>query len=184
MLQTTTPPSPIAAEGPRTLIQPQIPFAFAFALGDSPSLAERLIPGKFTTIAVTDGSRSPSARDDWFGARIPAAPPVTGPLHVAGVRAGDVLDVGVIGVEPVDPAITDPLLVTIAIATGETGRSLGLVQTAISAGGVARFIAQRAGGLLSFGPIVRRSDPDGDQSPNPVAALVTVRCSISPHRSA
>ena len=112
----------LAESGPAVFIQPIIPYAFAFALGHAPERASRIPLGKDVLIAVADGTRAPHDPHDWFAARVPVIPPVTGPVHVNGVRPGDTLEIDVIALEQDGPDLIGSLLVTIAVASGRTGR--------------------------------------------------------------
>jgi hypothetical protein len=177
MLQLTA-PSPTRA-APLRCIPPGLPYAFAFALGSAPPLAARIVLGEVTLIDVTSGTDGSHGRDDWFAQRVPAIPPVTGPVRVAGVSPGDMLDVEVLAIEPGDAAMGVPLMVTIAAATGDAGRGPDVVQAAVPDGGVVRIAARRREGLLSFGPVLAGRQTGGDLLWTPVAARVSVRLSVS-----
>jgi hypothetical protein len=184
MLQpvTRTPNVSIAGSGPTGFIQQTMPYAFAFALGNTPALETRIPFGKIVTVAVTDGTRAPHAPQELFAKRVPVIPAVTGPVHVAGVRRGDTLEIEVIALAASDPTSVDPLLATIAVASDGAGRVAELVQSAISTGGVVRVAARQPGGLVMFGPVVARRSRDGDPRGEPVAAQMMIRCTVvQPH---
>ena len=168
----------LAEFGPTGLIRQTIPNAFAFALGTAPILATRIPLGKIVTVAVADGRRAEHALDDMFAKRVPVIPAVTGPVHVAGVRRGNILEIEVIALEANDSGSIDPLLATVAVAIRSSGPSADLVQSTISAGGAVRITAQQPGGLIVFGPAVARRTPKADLCGEPVAARMTVRCTV------
>ena len=174
MLQLATPAPHSAATGPRGFIQPPIPYAFAFALGNTPPLATRVQPGKVVAIAVMDGTRAPHPPHDLFAGRVPAVPAVTGPVRIDGVCPGDVLEVEVLALESESTGGSGSHIVGIAVANS----GVDAVQSAIPAGGVVRVTAHQPGGLVSFGPVVRRRERIGDPPGEPVAARVTVRCTV------
>ncbi len=180
MVQPATPAPNVAivGSGPTGFIQPAIPYAFAFALGNAPVLNTRIPLGKVVTIAVADGRRAPHASHDWFATRVPVIPAETGPVSVSGVRRGDILEIEVIALEPDDPGSSGPLLVTVAIASGRTARDADPVQAAIPAGGAVRVTARQSGGLIVFGPVVARREREGDPGGEPVAAEMMVRCTV------
>src|SRR5215208_2346991 len=107
----------IAEPGPTGFIQQTIPYAFTFALGNAPVLDTRIPLGKIVTVAVADGTRAEHAPHDLFARRVPVIPAVTGPVHIAGVRRGDILEIEVIALEANDPGSIGPLLTTIAVAS-------------------------------------------------------------------
>ena len=111
-------------------------------------------------------------------ARVPVIPAETGPVSVSGVRRGDILEIEVIALEPDDPGSVGPLLVTIAVASGRTGRDADPVQAAIPAGGAVRVTARQSGGLIVIGPVVTRRKREGDPGGEPVAARISVRCTV------
>ena len=177
MLQpaTPTPKLSIAESGPTGFIQPAIPYAFAFALGSAPVLHTRMPLGRIVTVAVADGTPAPRAPHDLFAGRVPAIPAATGPVHVVGVRRGDVFEIEVISIETNGSAASSPLLVTIAIAGA--GRGATLNQSAIP-GGIVRATARQPGGLVTFGPVVAWGSCNGDPHGEPVAARMIVRCTV------
>jgi hypothetical protein len=184
MLQpaTRTPDVAIAESGPTGFIQPTMPYAFAFALGNAPALATRIPLGKIVTVAVADGTRAPHAPLDLFAERVPIIPAVTGPVHVAGVGRGDILEIEVIALAADDSPSIDPLLATIAATSDGAGSDGELVQSAVPAGGVVRVAARQPGCLVMFGPVVARRSGNGDLRGEPVAARMTVRCTVvQPH---
>jgi hypothetical protein len=169
----------IAESGPTGFIQQTIPYAFAFALGNAPVLDTRMPLGKIVTVAVADGTRAPHVPHDWFAARVPVIPAVTGPVHVAGVRQGDILEIEVIALAANDSASIGPLLATVAVASDGAGRGADpVVQSTIPAGGVVRVAARQPGGLILFGPVVARQNRNGDPRGEPVAARMMVRCTV------
>src|SRR5215218_363580 len=168
----------IVESGPTGFIQQNIPYAFAFALGNAPVLDPRIPLGKIVTIAVADGTRAPHAPHDLFARRVPVIPAVTGPVHVAGVRRGDILEIEVIALEANDSGSIGPLLATVAVANRNSQPRADAVQFSISAGGVVRITAQQPGGLIQFGPVVVRRDRGTDQCGEPVAARMMVRCTV------
>src|SRR5215217_2987557 len=140
----------IVESGPTGFIQQNIPYAFAFALGNAPVLDPRIPLGKIVTIAVADGTRAPHAPHDLFARRVPVIPAVTGPVHVTGVRRGDNLEIELIALEANDSGSIGQLLATIGVASGGAGRDADPVQTAIPVGGVVRIAAPQRGGLIRF----------------------------------
>jgi hypothetical protein len=179
MLQPVTQKTNVAlAEfGPTGLIRQTIPYAFAFALGNTPVLDTRIPLGKIVTVAVADGRRAEHARHGMFARRVPVIPAVTGPVHVAGVRRGDLLEIEVIALEANGSGSVGPLLATVAANRG-SGSSADLVQSTVSAGGAVRITAQQPGGLIWFGPVVARRTPKADLCGEPVAARMMVRCAV------
>ena len=178
MLQPTRLVSPVIAHSSQKLIRPHRPFVFAFALGDSGIVADRIVPGETVTIAVSDGKRPPLDPQNWFAARIPTTPPITGPISVAGVRPGESIEVEVLAVEPEEPIRTSCLRVAIAVVGDATAHKLGRVQVVIPAGGMVRLPANRPGGLVSFGPVL--ADVASNDTEIPVPARVTVRFTVEP----
>ncbi len=180
MLQHAThvPIVALAESGPAVFVQPIIPYAFAFALGHAPVRATRIPLGKDVLIAVADGTRAPHAPNDWFAARVPVFPPVTGPVHVNGVRPGDTLEIDVIALEPDGLGSIGSLMVTIAVAGGGTERGAEPLQSTMPVGGAVRVKAQHPGGLISFGPVVMRHERAGDPRREPIAARLLVRCTV------
>jgi hypothetical protein len=168
----------LAEPGPTVFIQPIIPYAFAFALGHVPARAARIPLGKDVMIAVADGTCAPHDPRDWFAARVPVVPAVTGPLHVDGVRPGDTLEIDVIALEPDGPGAIGSLLVTIVGASERTGPGAKPLHATIPAGGAVRMKAQHPGGLIAFGPVLARQEGNGAPSGDPVAARLLVRCTI------
>jgi acetamidase/formamidase len=168
----------IVESGPTGFIQQNIPYAFAFALGNAPVLDPRIPLGKIVTIAVADGTRAPHAPHDLFARRVPVIPAVTGPVHVAGVRRGDILEIELIALEANGTESIGPLLVTIAVENRSSEPRANSVQSAISAGGVVRLPAQQPGGLLQFGPAVLTQGRQADARGEPVAARMRVRCTV------
>ena len=164
--------------GPTGFIRQPIPYAYAFALGNAPVRATRIPLGKIVTVAVADGRRAKHALDDVFTKQVPVIPAVTGPVHVAGVRPGDVLEIEVIALEANDSGSIGPLLATVAIATKSSQSSVAPVQSSVSAGGVVRITAQQPGGSIQFGPVVARRNRREDLCEEPVAARMMVRCSV------
>jgi hypothetical protein len=180
MLQpaTRTPSISFAESGPTGFIQQAIPYVYAFALGNAPVLDTRIPLGKIVTVAVADDTRAPQADLDLFAQRVPVIPAVTGPVHIAGVRRGDLLEIEVIALDANDSEAIGPLLATIAVASDGTGQGADLVQSAIPAGGIVRVIARQPGGLLLFGPVVARRNRNGDPRGELVAAQMKVRCTV------
>jgi hypothetical protein len=178
MLQPTTRTTDvsIAEFGPTGLIRQTVPFAFA--LGSAPVLDTRIPLGKIVTVAVADGGRAEHDLHDMFAKRVPVIPAVTGPVHVAGVRRGDILEIEVIALEANDSGSIGPLIATIAAANRSSGPSADLVQSTISAGGAVRITAQQPGGLIEFGPVVARQTRAADLCGEPVAARMMVRCTV------
>jgi hypothetical protein len=164
---------------PTGFIQQPIPYAYEFALGlgNFPVLDTRIPLGKIVTVAVADGRRAEHALEDMFANRVPVIPEVTGPVHVAGVRRGDILEIEVIALEANDSGSIGPLLATVGVANRSSQPGADAVQFSISAGGVVRVTAQQPGGLIQFGPVVRR-DRGTDQCGEPVAARMMVRCTV------
>jgi hypothetical protein len=180
MLQpaTHTPNVFVAELGPTGFIQQTIPYVYAFALGAAPALDSRMPLGRIVSIAVADGTRPPHAPDDLFARRVPGIPPVTGPVHVTGVRRGDNLEIELIALEANASGSVGQLLATIAVAGGDPGRGADSVQTTIPVGGVVRMTARQPGGLILFGPVVTRRNRNGAPGEEPVAARMMVRCTV------
>jgi hypothetical protein len=180
MLQPTTRTTEvsIAEFGPTGLIRQTIPYALAFALGDVPVLDTRIPLGRIVTVVVADGRRAEHALHDVFAKRVPLIPAVTGPVHVAGVRRGDVLEIEVIALEAIDSASIGPLIATVAVANKSSRQGADPVQSSISAGGVVRITAQQPGGLILFGPVVARRNRRADLCGETVAARMMVRCTV------
>jgi hypothetical protein len=177
------PHGPIAEIGPTGFLQPAIPYVFAFAIGRPPVLETRMPLGKTVTVAVADGTHAPRAPHDLFVQRVPAIPPVTGPVHVAGVHRGDILEIEVIALTANDSAASGPLLATIALASDGAGRAADRVQSIIPAGSIVRLAALQPGGLVNFGPVVVRASCNADPSGEFVAARMVVRCTVIQTRS-
>ena len=163
---------------PTGFIRQPIPYAYAFALGNVPVLNSRIPLGKIVSVAVADGRRAERALHHVFANRVPVIPAVTGPVHVAGVRRGDILEIEVIALEANDSGSIGPLLATVAVANRSSQPRADAVQFSISAGGVVRITAQQPGGLIQFGPVVVRRDRETDQCGEPVAARMMVRCTV------
>ena len=180
MLQPTTQTTnvSIAEFGPTGFVRQTLPYAYAFALGNAPVLDTRIPLGKIVTVAVADGGRAEHALHDMFAKRVPVIPAVTGPVHVAGVRRGDVLEIEVIALEANESGSTGPLLATVAVANRSSGPGADSVQSSISAGGLVRITAQQPGGLILFGPVVARRNRGADLCEEPVAARMMVRCTV------
>ena len=180
MLQPATPTTDvfIAEFGPTGFIRQTIPYAYAFALGNVPVLATRIPLGKIVTVAVADGRRAEHALDDMFTKRVPVIPAVTGPVHVAGVRRGDILEIEVIALEANDSGSIGPLLATVAVTNTSSHPSAVPDQSSVSVGGVVRITARQPGGLIQFGPVVARRNRRAEQSEEPVAARMIVRCTV------
>ena len=168
----------LAEFGPTSFIQQPIPYAFAFALGSAPVLDTRIPLGKIVSVAVADGRRAERALHHVFANRVPVIPAVTGPVHVAGVRRGDILEIEVIALEANDSGLIGPLLATVAVANWNSQPRADAVQFSISASGVVRITAQQPGGLIQFGPVVVRRDRGTDRCGEPVAARMMVRCTV------
>src|SRR5215213_11907122 len=168
----------IVESGPTGFIQQNIPYAFAFALGNAPVLDPRIPLGKIVTIAVADGTRAPHAPHDLFARRVPVIPAVTGPVHVAGVRRGDILEIELIALEANDSGSIGSLLATVAVADRSSQPRADAVQSSISAGEAGRITAQQPGGLIVFGPVVAGRDRGTDPRGKPVAARMMVRCTV------
>jgi hypothetical protein len=180
MLQLTTRTTEvsIAEIGPTGLIRQTIPYAFAFALGDVPVLDTRIPLGKIVTVAVADGRRAEHDLRDEFAKRVPVIPAVTGPVHVAGVRRGDILEIEVIALEADESGSIGPLLANVGVANLSSRPGVDPVQFSISAGGVVWITARQPGGLIQFGPVVARRTPKADLCGEPVAARMMVRCTV------
>jgi len=164
--------------GPTGFIRQPIPYAYAFALGNVTVLNTRIPLGKIVSVAVAAGRRAEHALHDVFAKRVPVIPAVTGPVHVAGVRRGDIPEIEVIALEANDSGSIGPLLATVAVANRNSQPRADAVQFSISAGGVVRITAQQPGGLIQFGPVVVRRDRGTDQCGEPVAARMMVRCTF------
>jgi hypothetical protein len=186
MLQPATPTTDVSTAefGPTGFIRQTIPYAYAFVLGTVPVLVTRIPLGKIVTVAVADGRRAEHALDDMFTKRVPVLPAVTGPVHVAGVRRGDILEIEVIALEANDSGAIGPLLATVAVANRCSHSSAVPVQSSVSAGGVVRITAQQPGGLIQFGPVVARQHRREELCEEPVAARIMVRCSVIQIRGA
>jgi hypothetical protein len=174
----------IAEFRPTGFIRQTIPYAFAFALGNASVLDTRIPLGKIVTVAVADGRRAEHALHDMFARRVPVIPAVTGPVHVAGVRRGDILEIEVISLEAIDSASIGSLLATVAVANRSSEPRANPVQCSISAGGVVRITAQQPGGLIQFGPVFARGNRRADLCEEPVAARMMVRCKVIQTQSA
>src|SRR5918993_1218429 len=168
----------IAEFGPTGLIRQTIPYAYAFALGNASVLDTRIPLGKIVTVAVADGRRAEQDLHDMFARRVPVVPAVTGPVHVAGVRRGDVLEIEVIALEANDSGPIGPLLATVGVASMSSQHGVDPVQFSISAGGVAWITARQLGGLIQFGPVVARWNRRAELREEPVAARMMVRCQV------
>ncbi|MCD6058615.1 MAG: hypothetical protein K0Q89_2145 [Thermomicrobiales bacterium] len=180
MLQpaTRTTDLSIAEFGPTGLIRQTIPNAFAFALGRAPVLNTRIPLGKVVTVAVADGRCAEHDLHDMFARRVPVIPAVTGPVHVAGVRRGDILEIEVIALEADESGSIGPLLATVGAASMSSQQGVDPAQFSISAGGVVWITARQPGGLIQFGPVVARRNRRADLCEEPVAARMMVRCSV------
>jgi acetamidase/formamidase len=163
---------PVLRDAPRILLWPRFPYVYAFALVDSAAHAERIALGELISVIVPAGTLPIHDPHDWFASRVPVSPPVTGPLHIAGIDPGDTLQVAVLAIDAADPMIPPPAL-TVAI-TGRLGSGSDPVQIAIPAGGMARVPVRRPGGLLTVGPVL--AAPEGGDATIPVAGTVTLRC--------
>ncbi len=181
MLQIATPMTSVSPAGPRQVVQSAPPFVFAFAMGGAPARPERIVPGEITVIEIADGACRSSQQHDWFAARVPAIPAVTGPLWVSRVVPGDILEIEVLALEPRDEA-SDTLL-TVAIGVAGSGVGPNRTPAVIPAGGVLRIAAEHPGGLVTFGPVVPASPISGERHGEPLAAFVTIRVAVSPPRS-
>ena len=181
MLQPAThvPNVALAESGPTGFIQPTVPYVFAFALGHAPAMDTHIPLGKVVTIAVADGTRAHHDPHDWFAARVPAIPAVTGPVRVTGVRQGDLLEIEVIALEPNDPGSIGPFKVTVVVASGKAGRSVDPIESTIPVGGTVRVTAQHPSAWISFGPVVTKREHNGDPRGEPVAARMHVRCTVA-----
>ena len=168
----------IAEFGPTGFIRHPIPYAFAFALGNAPVLDTRIPLGKIVTVAVADGRRAEHDLHDMFARRVPVNPAVTGPVHVAGVRRGDILEIEVIALETDESGSIGPLFATVGVASMSSQQGEDPVQFSISAGGVVWITARQPGGLIQFGPVVARRNRRADLCEEPVAARMMVRCSV------
>jgi hypothetical protein len=155
-------------------IGPRLPFAFAFALGDNPAPAASIPSGEVVDVAVHDGTRPTVDRHDWFAARLPGAPAVTGPLTLPGLLPGDRIEVEVLSVATEAPTSTGPLRVTLAIAGSGPAGEQGPVRVLVPANSAVRLKARRAGGWLSIGPVLARCPEGGDW--RTVSARVGIRC--------
>jgi hypothetical protein len=179
MLQFATPVTVVSPAGPRQFVRSAPPFVFAFAMGGAPTRPEPIVPGEITVIEIADGACHSSRQDDWFAARVPAIPAMTGPLRVSGVAPGDILEIEVLALEPRDVA-SDTLL---TIAIGVAGGGVGPDRTsAIPAGGLLRIAAERPGGLVTVGPVILAHQISGERIGVPVAAFVTIRVAVAPPR--
>src|SRR5687767_10026366 len=107
-----------------------MPHFYAFALGNARVQYMRILRGKIVTVAVADGTRAPQADLNLFAQRVPVIPAVTGPVHIAGVCRGDLLEIEVITLDANDSEAIGPLLATIAVASDGTGQGADLVQSA------------------------------------------------------
>jgi hypothetical protein len=180
VLQAAQQVSAVIANPLRKVIRPPRPFVFAFALGDRGIVADRIVPGETVAIAVSDGRRPPRDPQNWFAMRVPATPPVTGPISVAGVRPGESIEVEVLALEPEDPIRTSSLRVTISVARDAAAHELAPVQVVIPAGGMVRLPTSHPGGLISFGPVL--ADMARNDTEIFVPARVTVRCTVVPRQ--
>jgi hypothetical protein len=111
--------------------------------------------------------------------RLPPPSPITGPVHVAGVAAGETLDIVLEEVAAASGSASAPLIVTIGAAAhvGHPGRHA--LQVATSVPGYVRLPALLEGGMLSFGPVLAERDVQGERLWEPVAARVTARCGVT-----
>lgn len=166
-------PQTPALDGPRRAIWPHRPYVWAFALGEAPAPRDPIPPGEEVVVAVADGRRPPHAPDDWFTMRVPTIPSVTGPISVAGVRAGDLLQIAIVALAPENAPEHRSLRVTL---TGSPSRAPGSTQVMVPPGSVVRLPASRAGGPFSVGPVLADAE-DGDVGV-PIAARVTLRCTL------
>ncbi len=166
---------PLATDGPHHMLLPQRPYVFAFALTHPPVRAERINLGEPVTVVIADGARQPHEPHDWFTARLPAIPPVTGPLHVTGVSPGDTLEIEVLTIGAVGP-MPAPLRRLTVTVTGRPSEASDPAPVTIPVGGVARIPVHRQGGMLTVGPVVASNG--ADDVGVPIAANVTLRCSV------
>jgi hypothetical protein len=180
MLQFATPVTVVSPAGPRQFVRSAPPFVFAFAMGGAPTRPEPIVPGEITVIEIADGACHSSRQDDWFAARVPAIPAMTGPLRVSGVAPGDILEIEVLALEPRDAVASTPL--TVAIGVAGSGVRPDRAHAAIQAGGVLRMAAERPGGLVTVGPVIPARPISGERTGAPVSAFVTVRVAVSPPR--
>ena len=180
MLQPARPTADVSVPefGPTGFIRQSVPYAYAFALGNAPILDTRISLGRIVTVAVADGRCSEQAPHDMFGKRVPPIPAVTGPVHVAGVCRGDLLEIEVLALEANDSGSIRPLLATVGVAKGSSQPGASPLQALVSTGGVVRMTAQQPGGLIQFGPIVARRNHGADRGREPVAARMMVRCTV------
>jgi acetamidase/formamidase len=139
-------------------------------------LPERILLDEVVCIAVADGAPRPSAPSDWFTARVPTIPPHTGPLHVSGISPGDIVKVEILALAPEHPQTGGPLRATVTITPSADGRAPGPSQVVVPANSIVRLPAQRAGAMLSIGPVVLRLAHDGSWVP--IDAWVTIRCTV------
>jgi acetamidase/formamidase len=180
VLQITAPHQPgTVAFAARRYIRPRLPNVFGFAISDAARPDESIALEEVTIVEIADGTRH-SPDTEWFASRTPVMPATTGPLRVPGVKPDDILQCAVLALAAVDPAAEEPLIVTIDIANSDTRRpGSGLIQAAVSAGGVVRLPVQRDDGLVSVGPVLSLQKRGNGHSWEPVSARVTIRCSVT-----
>jgi hypothetical protein len=180
VLQLAAPPQPSTeALAARRCIRQRLPYVFGFAISDAARPTESIALEEITIVEIADGmSHSPDT--EWFASRTPVMPATTGPLRVLGVKPDDILQVEVLALETVAPAVEDPVMATIGLAISETRRSGPVqIQAAVPVGGVVRLPVQQPDGLVTFGPILALGKRDEDQHWEPVRASVTFRCSVT-----
>lgn len=169
-------PRPLGASGLEQGIRPEHPFVFEFAAPDTTMSKARITPGVVASVQVAGPTRGGWDADDWFAARTPAIRPVTGPIFVAGVAPGDILEIELLFLEPRAQPASAPFLATITVASGRTGGDA--LQVAIPAGGLVRIPAQRPGGLISIGPVHSGQQLDRERACMPVPACLSIRVTI------
>ena len=164
---------PVLRDAPRKLLWPRLPYVYDFALANAPAHTERIALCEPFSVVVADGTRAPHDPDDWFARRVPAIPPVTGPLQIAGIGPGDTLRVAVLALDAADLMLMPPPMLTVAIA-GSRGNGSDSAQVAIPAGGIASMPVLCPGAQLTVGPVL--VGPEDGAVDISVAATVTLRC--------
>jgi hypothetical protein len=171
-------PAPVAPPAqPKPAIRPALPFIYTFAVGDTRTPVACVVPDEIARVDVSDGACRPPDASDWFAARTPAIPPVTGPLRVPGVAPGDILNVEVLEIEPHGVTQLTPLALVVQAAPSAAGHQG--VQATIAAGQSASVSALQPGGLLFIGPVFAQGREIGSGIAPSIAATVSIRVTVS-----
>jgi acetamidase/formamidase len=137
-----------------------------------------IVQGAITSIEVASGAPCAQHPGDWFVTRVPHIPPVTGPLRVTGVGRGDTLAIELLDVAAESATADDRTVITLAMSGGRHGSPTSL-QVSVPCGGLVHMPALAAGGFLSIGPVMTRQGQGEAGRWEPIAARVTVRCTVA-----